>query len=165
VREPNSQSPIVSGVTDAPVPDTDRIAEWAKKSSVSWIHFESDVYPVWHVWADDGICVVGSSDGSSEQLLPAFHDGSRAVVSLRSKTDRSLAAEVPVRVEILHPDSDAWGTITSALKAARQKSPDFATEVERWAEECNVLRLVPEGPITLPANIVTEPLRTLPRLS
>jgi hypothetical protein len=152
-------------VTDAPAHDTDSIADWAKKSSVSWIRFESDVYPVWHVWADDGICVVGSSDGAIEQPLPAFHDGSRAVVTLRSRADRSLVAEVPVRVEILHPDSDAWDTITGALKAARQNAPDLATEVERWGRDCSVLRLVPDGPITEPADVVTERPRTLPRLS
>jgi hypothetical protein len=161
VREPNSRCPIVSGVTDL----ADSIADWAKKSSVSWIRFESGLFQVWHVWADDAICVVGSTDGVLEQPLPPVHDGERAVVSLRSKTDRALAAEVPVRIEILHPDSASWDSITAALKAARQNPTDFATLVDRWAEECNVLRLVPEGPVIPAAEVDAVRPRTLPRLS
>jgi hypothetical protein len=165
VREPNSRSPIVSGVTDVRTPDADSIADWAKKSSVSWIRFESGMYPVWHVWADDAICVVGSITGEIEQPLPPVHDGERAVVSLRSKAERALVAEVPVRVEILHPESAAWETITSVLKAGRQNSPDLATVVDRWAEECIVLRLVTDGEIVLPSDVDAERPRTLPRLS
>jgi len=161
VREPNSASPIVSGVTDL----ADSIADWAKKSSISWIRFDSGLFQVWHVWADDAICVVGSTDGVLEQPLPPVHDGERAVVSLRTKTDRALAAEVPVRIEILHPDSASWEPITTALKAGRQNADDFATVVDRWAEECQVLRLVPEGDITAAENVDAARPRTLPRLS
>lgn len=161
MRDSNSRSPIVSGVTD----HADSIADWAKKSSVSWIRFQSGLFQVWHVWADDGICVVGSTDGVREQPLPPVHDGERAVVSLRSKTDRALVAEVPVRIEILHPDSTSWEPITTALKAGRQNSPDMTTMVERWAQECQVLRLVPEGDVVTAADVDPDRPRTLPRLS
>lgn len=165
MREPNSRCPIVSGVTDLSSRDTDSIADWAKKSSVSWIRFAEGLFPVWHVWADEAICVVGHPEGEIEQPLPVVHDGTRAVVSLRSRADRNLVAEVPVRVEILHPDSASWETITSALKAGRQNAPDFATEVDRWATDCNVLRLVVDGPVVASADVVAEHPRTLPRLS
>lgn len=161
MREPNSVSPMVSGVTDL----ADSIADWAKKSSISWIRFGSGLFQVWHVWADDAICVVGSTDGVLEQPLPPVHDGERAVVSLRTKTDRALAAEVPVRIEILHPDSAAWEPITTALKAARQNTSDLAAVVDRWAAECQVLRLVPEGPVVAAADVAAARPRTLPRLS
>ena len=143
----------------------DSIADWAKKSSVSWIRFDAGLFQVWHVWADDAICVVGSTDGVQEQPLPPVHDGERAVVTLRTKTDRALAAEVPVRIEILHPDSTSWEPITTALKAGRQNSPDHATMIDRWAAECYVLRLVPEGDVIDAAAVDAERPRTLPRLS
>jgi hypothetical protein len=152
-------------VTEVRTTDADSIAEWAKKSSVSWIRFDAGTYPVWHVWADDAICVVGSIDGDIEQPLPPVHDGERAVVSLRSKSDRALVAEVPVRVEILHRDSAAWESITSALKAGRQNSPDFATVVDRWAQDCIVIRLVTDGVIVEPSELDANRPRTLPRLS
>jgi hypothetical protein len=152
---------MVSGVTDL----ADSIADWAKKSSISWIRFDSGLFQVWHVWADDAICVVGSTDGVLEQPLPPVHDGERAVVSLRTKTDRALAAEVPVRIEILHPDSASWEPITAALKAARQNASDLSGVVDRWAAECTVLRLVPEGPVVAAADVIAERPRTLPRLS
>jgi hypothetical protein len=123
------------------------------------------LFQVWHVWADDAICVVGSTDGVLEQPLPPVHDGERAVVSLRTKTDRALAAEVPVRIEILHPDSASWEPITTALKSERQNTSDLATVVDRWAVECQVLRLVPEGAVVAAADVAAERPRTLPRLS
>jgi hypothetical protein len=143
----------------------DSIADWAKKSSISWIRFQSGLFQVWHVWADDAVCVVGSTDGILEQPLPPVHDGERAVVSLRTKSDRALAAEIPVRIEILHPDSTSWEPITSALKAARQNATDLSSLVERWAGECQVLRLVPEGDVVEAADVDPERPRTLPRLS
>lgn len=165
MREPNSRSPIVCRVTDVPID----VPELARKSSVSWIRAGSETYPVWHEWVetDDGgaICVVGSVTGEGEQPIPDVVDGTMVTVLLRSKTDRALAASVSARVHIIGPGAVAWEPVTAALKAGRLNAPDLPTIVERWARDCRVLKLVPEGPVTPAAEVPDDHRRTLPRLS
>jgi hypothetical protein len=153
-------------VTDVP--------ELARKSSVAWIRVEPNTFPVWHEWVDgtsdgaDGgaICVVGSYEpDGSEQQVPALGDGDEAVVFLRAKTDRQLAAAVPVIASVIEPDSELWEPITSALKSGRLNAPDLSTMVDRWARECLVLRLVPTGEATLAGDLPDTRPRTAPRLS
>ena len=112
------------------------------------------------------ICVVGSSEaGGSEQPLPPLGDGDSAVVLLRSKTDRQLAAAVPVVASVVQPGSELWEPVTAALKAGRLNAPDLPTMTDRWARECRVLRLVPSGsPMAAAASPEVHP-RTSPRLS
>jgi len=170
VREPNSRSPIVCRVTEVPA-DVDTtgavdVADLAKKSSVAWIRVGTQTFPVWHEWVDNALCVVGCTDpGGSEQPLPPLTDGDTAVVLLRSKSDRQLAASVPAVVSVVEPGSDLWEPVTAALKAGRLNAPDLPTMVDRWARECQVLRLVPSG-APIPAEAVPdEHARTSPRLS
>jgi hypothetical protein len=154
------------GVTDVP--------ELAKKSSVSWIQTGSQTYPVWHEWvdgaddsdADGAICIVGSADaGGSEQPIPPLADGDTAVVLLRSKTDRQLVAAVPVVTSVVEPGSDLWEPVTAVLKAGRLNARDMPDEIDRWARECRVLRLIPQGPATPAAELPDDHPRTTPRLS
>ena len=151
------------------------VAELAKKSSVSWIRVSGETYPVWHEWiettGDDdaavgAICVVGSleQDGS-EQRLPRLGNGDAAIVLLRGKTDRQLAASVPVVTSVVEPGSDLWKPVTAALKSGRLNAPDLPTMVERWAEKCLVLRLVPSDAATTAADLPDVHPRTSPRLS
>lgn len=175
MREPNSHSPMVLRVTNAPddvpadVPVD--VAELAKKSSVAWIRVEPNTFPVWHAWVDGtdeggAICVVGSYEpDGSEQQVPALGEGDEAVVFLRSKTDRQLAAAVPVIASVIEPGSELWEPITSALKSGRLNAPDMPTMVDRWARECLVLRLVPTGTATLASDLPDTRPRTAPRLS
>lgn len=153
-------------MTDVPTSDSASISDWAKKSSVSWIRTGSQTYPVWHEWVDDAICVVGSSGpGGSEQPLPPLTDGDHAVVLLRSKTDRQLVAAVPVVTSVVEPGSQLWDPVTAVLKAGRLNSPDMPDQVDRWARECRVLRLTPQGPFTPATDLPDEHPRTAPRLS
>jgi hypothetical protein len=157
--------------TDVPID----VADLAKKSSVAWIRVGAETFPVWHEWvetADGGdqtagaICVVGSPEpGGSEQPLPPLDDGDSAAVLLRAKTDRQLAAEIPVTVAVVEPGSELWEPVTAALKAGRLNPPDLPTMVDRWARECRVLRLVPSGAPIPAAAVAHEHLRTSPRLS
>lgn len=174
MREPNSRSPIVWGVTDAPSgASTDLTAdvlidvtELARKSSVAWIEAAGRTWPVWYEWVDDSICVVGTVGSVGiEQPLPALADGDRATVLLRSKTDRQLAAAVPVTAEVIEPNSDRWGAVTSALKAGRLNAADSPNEIDRWAAECLVVRLIPDGKVTPAADLPIDRVRTRPHLS
>jgi hypothetical protein len=151
------------------------IADLAKKSSVAWIRVGARTFPVWHEWVESAdhegapvgaICIVGSPDaGGSEQPLPPLDDGDSAVVLLRSKTDRQLAAAVPVVASVVRPGSALWEPVTAALKTGRLNAPDMPTMIDRWARECRVLRLVPCG-APIPAVVSADPhLRTSPRLS
>lgn len=148
------------------------VAELAKKSSVAWVRVGDRDHPVWHEWVEteiDGategaICLVGGvENGGIEQPLPPLDDGDRAIVLLRSKTDRQLAATVPVMASVVEPASDLWESVTAALKAGRLNAPDTSTMIERWARECRVLRLVPDE--TTRPTVTTEIARTTPRLS
>lgn len=167
-------SPIVLEVTEVEDPTSIDVAELAKKSSVSWIRVGEATWPVWHAWVEterDGvtegaICLVGSPEaGGSEQPLPALADGAAAVALLRGKTDRQLAAAVPVVTSAVEPGSDLWEPVTTALKSGRLNAPDLHTMVDRWARECRVLRLVPSGAPTPGDEFVDTPRRTAPRLS
>jgi len=161
-------------VTDVPADAPIDVAELAKKSAVSWIRAGTETYPVWHEWVEtetDGvtegaICVVGTADrGGSEQQLPPLTNRDKAVVLLRAKTDRQLAAAVPIVVDVVEPDSDLWDPVTAALKAGRLNAPDLHTMVDRWARECLVLRLVPSGTASAAADVDEVHPRTAPRLS
>ncbi len=170
MREPNSQSPIVCRVTEVPADagatSTVDVADLAKKSSVAWIRVGTQTFPVWHEWVDDALCVVGSTGpGHSEQPLPPLTDGETAVVLLRSKSDRQLAASVPVVASVVEPGSSYWEPVTAALKAGRLNAPDLPTIVDRWARECRVLRLVPSGAPIPAAALPDEHAQTSPRLS
>jgi hypothetical protein len=124
------------------------------------------MYPVWHEWVDDAVCIVGSpGPGGSEQPLPPLADGDTAVVLLRDKSDRQLAAAVPVVASVVEPGSELWDHVTSVLKSGRLNSPDMPNQVERWARECRVLRLVPQGAATPAADLPADRRRTAPRLS
>jgi len=151
------------------------VADLAKKSSVAWVRVDAQTFPVWLEWVEStddtgatagAICIVGSPEaGGSEQPLPPLGDGDSAVVLLRSKTDRQLAAAVPVVASVVQPGSELWGPVTAALKAGRLNAPDLPTMTERWARECRVLRLVPSGVPMAAAAVPDAHPRTSPRLS
>lgn len=151
------------------------VADLAKKSSVAWVRVGTQTFPVWHEWVETtdetgntagAICIVGSpgADGS-EQPLPPLEDGDSAVVLLRSKNDRQLAAAVPVVTMVVQSGSELWDPVTAALKAGRLNAPDLPTMIDRWAGECRVLRLVPSGDATSAADLPDVHRRTSPRLS
>jgi len=161
--------------TDADIDVPIDVADLAKKSSVAWIRVGAQTFPVWHEWVESAdvagnavgaICLVGSPEpDGSEQPLPPLGDGDAAVVLLRSKADRQLAAAVPVTASIVQPGSDLWEPVTAALKSGRLNAPDLPTMVDRWSRECRVLRLVPQGSAYPAADTVDTPARTSPRLS
>ncbi|MCD0485659.1 hypothetical protein LO771_25530 [Streptacidiphilus sp. ASG 303] len=140
-------------VTAAPAPQAEEAGEFldpalveeaARKSGLLWVSAGgAPARPLWHVWQDGAVVVVG--DGA-EQPLHGLADGQDALVTARSKDKGGRLAAWPVRVVELAPGGDAWRAAVEELKGKRLNAPDTDTVTDRWARECRVLRLETAGP-------------------
>lgn len=144
------------------MPPTDLVAELAKKSGLVWISYAGRTRAVWHEWVGDAICVVA---GGTEQDLPDLAAQQTVTVLLRSKSTRALAARTEAQVEIVAPGSEYWDSVTTALKSGRLNLVNGAEAVQRWADECVVVRLVPVGEPVTPATIDSSLSATRPVLA
>ncbi|MYS24447.1 hypothetical protein GA0115240_16414 [Streptomyces sp. DvalAA-14] len=116
------------------------VEEATKKSGLVWVNGQ----PVWHAWVDGALCLVA---GPGEQPLPpALADGAAATVTVRSKDKGGRLVTWPARAALLDPASDAWRGAAAELKSKRLNSPDGEGVTERWARECGLFRLAPDGP-------------------
>ena len=122
-------------------------AEAARKSAVCWVryrHLDGVVADrlVWHVWHDDAVVVLAGDTGQS---LEGLSLATEAEVTLRSKDTRQRLVSLPVRVDVVEPDTERWDAHASALAAARLNLPDPAAAVESWRPDprCSVVRLDP----------------------
>lgn len=140
----------------------DLVADLAKKSGLVWVSYAGRDHAVWHEWVGDAVCVVS---GGSEQTLPGLAEVPAVTLRLRSKSTRALAAMVEARVEVVAPGSEHWDSVTTALKAGRLNLHDGDRAIERWATESLVVRLVPDGTVSLPASIPSAIGHTAPRLT
>ncbi|KUF16236.1 hypothetical protein [Streptomyces silvensis] len=136
------------------------VEEATKKSGLIWVGGPGPVRALWHVWADGAAHVVG--DGPGEQPLPDLVDGARADVTVRSKDKGGRVVSWTAAVTELAPRSEAWEAAVAELKGKRLNAPDGELMVERWAEQCRVLRLTPEDARTdLPdGSLAAAPLPT-----
>ncbi|MFR9674320.1 hypothetical protein [Streptomyces sp. TR06-5] len=139
--------------------DLDRalIEETAKKSALLWVRGpEGPARPLWHVWHEGAVCLVGrSSDapgpdrdpGRTEQPLAGLGltDGGTATVTARSKDKGGRLISWPARVVEPAPGSPEWSETVARLRPKRLNAPDADAVAERWARECRVLRLEPAG--------------------
>jgi hypothetical protein len=144
------------------VNDNELIADLAKKSGLVWVSYARHTHAIWHEWVGDAVCLV---TGGTEQPLPDIERHETVRLLLRAKSSRALVAEMTARVEVVAPGSEHWDSITDALKIGRLNLVDRDNAVERWARESIVVRLVPTGAVTLPADISTSIPRTSPHLS
>ncbi|GAA2471327.1 hypothetical protein GCM10010406_03660 [Streptomyces thermolineatus] len=120
------------------------IEESAKKSALVWVQgAQGPARALWHVWHDGAVCVVG--DGPGEQPLPGLADGGSARVTVRSKDSWGRLVAWPARVVEQAPHSEGWEAAVSELKGKRLNAPDTETIADRWAKQCRVLRLEPDG--------------------
>ncbi|MEW2519380.1 hypothetical protein [Actinacidiphila alni] len=129
--------------TDAAVTaeQTALVEEATKKSGLVWV----DGQALWHAWVDDAMCVVGGG-GAEQPLPPGLADGGRAEVVVRSKDKGGRLVAWTARVALLPPGGDAWEAAVTELKAKRLNSVDADTVTDRWARDCRVFRLTPDGP-------------------
>jgi hypothetical protein len=114
------------------------VEEATKKSGLVWV----DGQALWHAWVDGAMCVVG---GPGEQPLPGLVDGGTASVSVRSKDKGGRLVIWSARVSLLEPGGSAWDAAVAELKGKRLNSPDGEGITGRWARECQVFRLTPDG--------------------
>lgn len=121
------------------------VEEATKKSGLVWVRGpEGPSRGLWHVWHEGAVCLVG---GPGEQPLDGLSltDGGTATVTVRSKDKGGRLVAWPARVHELTPGGEQWEAAVGELKGKRLNAPDADTISERWARECVVLRLVPDG--------------------
>lgn len=140
----------------------DLVADLAKKSGLVWVTYDGRDHAVWHEWVGDAVCVVS---GGTEQSLPGIAAQQVVTISLRSKSTRALAARVEARVEVVGPGTEHWEAVTTALRTGRLNLVGGDGAVERWAADSVVVRLVPQGEASVPAEIPSGIGHTSPRLT
>jgi hypothetical protein len=158
------------------------VEEAARKSGLVWVRGpEGPARPLWHVWLDGAVCLVG--DGSLEQPLTGMGlaDGATASVSVRSKDKGGRLVAWQARVVELAPHGERWEAAVGELRGKRLNAPDAPRIAERWARESRVLRLEPAdapvhtagtmpddahtaAPVPTPATTRSPAPRALPRL-
>ncbi len=126
------------------------VAELGKKTGVSWVRYADRPHAVWHVWADDALCLVSGGD---EQPLPELEDGAQVEVVMRSKDNGGRLLTWVGTASVVRPGSEHWEPVTTALVAGRLNLADLATAADGWARTSVVRRIVPTG------ELVEEPGR------
>jgi len=106
------------------------IAETCSKSEVIWVRppGESRHQAAWHVWHDDGICLVY---GVGEQMLPLL-SGEIEVIARSRETGARLVTFV-ADAQALTPGGPEWQAATDALAAHRLNATDPSGARQRWA--------------------------------
>ena len=137
-ERPSAQDPLERALLE----------ESARKSALVWVRGPHGASrPLWHVWHDGAVCLVG--DGSEQPLRGLeLTDGGSATVSVRSKDKGGRLLAWPARVTELPPREATWQETVAELRPKRLNAPDADTLTERWARECRVLRLEPAGAAT-----------------
>ncbi|MGC0312671.1 hypothetical protein [Kitasatospora acidiphila] len=120
------------------------LEEAVKKSGLLWVRPEgvTESRPLWHAWYDGAVVLVG---GGAEQPLHGLRGGAGAAVTVRSKDKWGRLVGFQARVTVLEPRGEAWQGAVEELKGKRLNAPDTDTITDRWAAECQVLRLEPVG--------------------
>lgn len=116
------------------------IEEATKKSGLVWVNGLA----MWHAWIGGAMYVL--CGGPTEQPAPAgLADGAVAAVTVRSKDKGGRLVGWQGRAEVLAPRSEPWSAAVAELRSKRLNSADADTVADRWAEECTLFRLTPEG--------------------
>lgn len=126
-------------MTTGTAAQTALVEEATKKSGLVWVNGQA----LWHAWVDGAMCVVG---GPGEQPLPGLADGGAATVVVRSKDKGGRLVTWTAAVSLLAPGGEPWAAATEELRGKRLNAPDAEAVTERWARDCEVFRLAPQGP-------------------
>ena len=135
-----------------------------KKAAIAWLTVgERPSYPVWCLWIEGALYLVGGAD---EQPTPGLDDAGTAHVSVRGDHGGRIVTW-PAAVSRLEPGSEQWTAIVPQLAGKRLNSAGAEDLTARWAESSTVWRLVPEGDPaeageTLPDGSLAEPPRPTP---
>jgi hypothetical protein len=121
------------------------VEEGARKSGLLWV----DGQAVWHGWLAGAVYVLGG--GAVEQPLPrGLRDGGLVEVAVRSKDKGGRLVTWAGRAERVEAGSDAWRDAVAELRPKRLNAEDADSVGERWARECTLFRITPEGPAGAP---------------
>lgn len=123
------------------------VEETCRKSSMVWLRPLTADYavPVWHVFTDGAVHVVGG--GLEQQLptLPSPPEDAELEVTVRSKDTGGRLLSFVATATRIGPEDDAWAVVVPELHAKRLNPPDGEEQPQRWARESTVLRLEPTG--------------------
>jgi hypothetical protein len=114
------------------------VEEATKKSGLVWVNGQA----VWHGWVDGAMCVLG---GPGEQPLPGLADGEPATVTVRSRDKGGRLVTWTGLARLLPPHSAEWEAAVAELKGKRLNAPDGEAMTARWARDCALFRLTPQG--------------------
>lgn len=130
----------MTSTPSSPAELTALVEEACRKAGLVWVNGQA----VWHVWGDGGLSLV--CGGADEQPVPpGLVDGGDAEVVVRSKDKGARLVTWRGRAEVLDPASEAWASAVAELRGKRLNAVDAEGVPERWARECSVFRVSPEG--------------------
>jgi hypothetical protein len=135
------------------------VTEAMKKAAIAWLTVgDARPYPVWCLWQDGALYVVS---GPGEQSAPGLDTATRVTVTARGDHGGRIVSW-PARVDRLTPDDDLWQQVVPTLASKRLNLPADEDTPARWAAECLVSRLVPDGEPTSGAALPDESLAAPP---
>jgi hypothetical protein len=143
------------------------VEEAMKRAAIAWLTVpgSSEAYAVWCLWNDGALYVVS---GPGEQPAPALAQARTVAVTTRGDHGGRILTW-SAAVSRVQPDTDEWATIAPLLAGKRLNASGSSDDVvRRWAAECSINRLTPEGGAvlaageTLPAETHAAPVRPTP---
>jgi hypothetical protein len=120
------------------------VAEAMKKAPLVWV--EPDGHgstPAWCVWHEGSAYVVS---GPGEQPVPGLAGAARCQVVVRSGDTLARILRWTAAVTTVEPGTPEWDAIVPTLLPKRLNLADAENAPARWAAECRVSRLTPDGP-------------------
>lgn len=138
------------------------IGEAMKKAAIAWIAAgDRPARALWCTPVGDALWVV---TGPGEQDAPGLAGATGALVTLRGDHGGRIVTW-RAGVTRVEPGSDEWAESAPVLAGKRLNAPaDAAALVARWATECTVHKLTPEGdPVEAGPTLPDAPLAEAPR--
>src|SRR5262249_15253883 len=128
-------APYSGRMTQTPM-DRALVEEATRKSALIWVRgTEGAPRPLWHVWHEGAVWLVG--DGPGEQPLQGLGltDGGPATVTVRSKDKGGRLVSWTARVGEPEARGEEWLAGVEELKGKRLNAPDAEAIADRWARE------------------------------
>jgi hypothetical protein len=138
------------------------VGEAMKKAAVAWVAVEGR--PPRLLWCTPIGEALWMVSGPGEQDAPGLAGASGALVTLRGDHGGRVVTW-RAAVTRVDPTSEEWAESAPLLAGKRLNAPaDAAALVERWAAECAVHKLTPEGdPVEAGATLPDAALAARPR--
>jgi len=122
------------------------IVEAMKKADIAWLGDLPGQRPgaataAWCVWLDDALYVVS---GAGEQQIPGLADVTRCTVRARGDHGGTIVTW-PAAVTRVEPGGEEWERVVPQVAGKRLNLPADEDTAARWAADCVVSRLAPDG--------------------